>query len=441
MRAVDIITAKRDGEPLSQAQINWFVENYNSGNLPDYQAAAFLMAVYLQGMTREETYNLTMALVKSGNRLDLSDITDYAVDKHSSGGVGDKTSLVVLPLVASMGVPVAKMSGRGLGFTGGTLDKMESIKGYNVNLTPQQFHDQAHKVGLVLAGQTDELAPADGKLYALRDVTGTVSSLPLIASSIMSKKIAGGASGIVLDVKTGEGAFMRDLNNARELARIMVGIGADAGRDVTAVLSDMNQPLGCAVGNALELEEAIDTLKGGGPPEFRAHCLEIAKHMVMLAGRGKKWSDAKTVHQTLVRQLDGGGAFMKFRDMVLAQGGDVSMVDDPSKLPHAPVEHIVKADRDGYVSRLSADIIGTAAMRLGAGRERKGDPIDHAVGLKIHVRVGDRVTSATPLLTVYAQTVEQVSPRLKEIRPAIEYSDQPVEPLPLFYDVIHKEHV
>jgi len=438
MRAVDIIAAKRDGLPLSKEQINWFVQSYAQELLPDYQAAAFLMAVYLRGMNREETVHLTAALVNSGDQLDLSDITDYAVDKHSSGGVGDKTSLVVLPLVAAMGIPVAKMSGRGLGFTGGTLDKMESIRGFNVNLTPEQFRDQAKRIGLVLAGQTKDLAPADGKLYALRDVTGTVSSLPLIASSIMSKKIASGTKGIVLDVKVGAGAFMKNLDDARELARIMVGIGTDSGRDVIAVVSDMNQPLGRMVGNAMEIKEAIATLKSAGPHDFRTHCLEIAKHMVMLAGRGKKWIDEKRVEAELIHMLNNGQAFHKFRDMVLAQGGNVDMVDDVTLLPAAPVTHMVKADREGYISRMAADIIGMAAMRLGAGRAEKGQPINHAVGLELHVKVGDKVTNATPLLTVHAQDVEGVAPCLKELRPAIEYSDDPVEPLPLHYGVIRE---
>lgn len=436
MRAVDIIAAKRDGLPLTKGQIDWFIDRYTAGELPDYQAAAFLMAVYLKGMTREETTNLTMALVNSGDVIDLSAITDYAVDKHSSGGVGDKTSLVVLPLVAAIGVPVAKMSGRGLGFTGGTLDKMESIKGYNVNLTPEQFREQAQHIGLVLAGQTGDLAPADGLLYALRDVTATVDSLPLIASSIMSKKIAGGARGIVLDVKVGDGAFMQKLESALELARIMVEIGADSQREVVAVVSDMNQPLGSAVGNALELNEAIETLHGGGPADFRAHCLEIAKHMVMLAGQGQKWTDAEAVVAELTDLLDHGRAFIKFRDVVLAQGGDVNLIDDPEKLPHAPVTHILKSDREGYVSRLSAGVIGREAMHLGAGRAKKGDPVDHAVGLEVHVKVGDKVSTATPLITVHASNIEQMSYCVKSIRTGIEFSDEPVKPLPLFYGVI-----
>jgi pyrimidine-nucleoside phosphorylase len=436
MRAVDIIAAKRDGQQLTQEQIDWFIASYTAGSVSDYQAAALLMAVYLKGMTRQETYNLTMALVNSGDQIDLSEITDYAVDKHSSGGVGDKTSLVVLPMVAAMGIPVAKMSGRGLGFTGGTLDKMESIKGYNVNISPQHFREQAQRIGLVLTGQTADLAPADGLLYALRDVTATVSSLPLIASSIMSKKIAGGAKGIVLDVKTGKGAFMTTVEEARELAQIMVEIGHDAGRDVIAVLSDMNQPLGSAVGNALELEEAIYTLKGNGPKGFRLHCLEIAKHMVMLAGRGEKWTDEASVLDELQETLTSGKAFTKFRDMVLAQGGDGSSIDNPSLLPHASVEHIIKADESGYISQLSADAVGIAAMQLGAGRERKEDPVNHAVGLKIHVKVGDEVTATTPLVTVYANTVEQITPCLKTLKPAITISETPVDPLPLFYDVV-----
>jgi pyrimidine-nucleoside phosphorylase len=440
MRAVDIIAAKRDGRPLTQEEIEWFMDRYTLGELPDYQAAALLMAIYLNGMSREETVFLTMALVKSGDELDLSDITDYAVDKHSSGGVGDKTSLVVLPLVAAMGVPVAKMSGRGLGFTGGTLDKLESIKGYRVKLSPEAFRDQAKRIGLVLAGQTEDLAPADGKLYSLRDVTATVSSLPLIASSIMSKKIASGAKGIVLDVKVGEGAFMRNLEAARELAKIMVQIGTDVGRDVVAIVSDMNQPLGQTVGNALELEEALETLRGGGPDDFRAHCLEIAMHMTRLAGQGRKWTDEGALREALQATLNDGKALMKFRDMVLAQHGDVAMIDDPSLLPKAPVTHILKADQDGYISRLSADLIGLAAMRLGAGREVKSAEVNHAVGLRVHVNVGDYVTSATPLITLYADNMEQVPSCLKELRSAIVYSDRPVDPLPLHYDVIRADN-
>ncbi|MFZ4812946.1 MAG: thymidine phosphorylase [Phototrophicaceae bacterium] len=441
MRAIDIISAKRDGQALSRQAIQWFIQEYTQGVIPDYQAAAFLMAVYLRGMTRQETVDLTMALVESGDQLDLSDITDYAVDKHSSGGVGDKTSLVVLPLVASMGVAVAKMSGRGLGFTGGTLDKMESIRGYNVNLTPEQFRAQAKTLGLVLAGQTGVLAPADGKLYALRDVTATVSSLPLIASSIMSKKIAAGAKGIVLDVKMGAGAFMRDLESARQLAQMMVEIGADSGRDVVAMISDMNQPLGEAVGNALELQEAIETLHGQGPEDFRLHCLEVAKYMLILAGRGKQWTDEAAVYEQLNAQLHNGEAFGKFRAMVAAQGGDVQQIDDPSLLPQAAVTHVLLAERAGYVSQLSADLIGMAAMRLGAGRERKEDAINHAVGLKLHVKVGDAVTPSTPVVTLYANSDEQAASVADDLRLALDYSDSPTAKLPLFYDVIRNGSV
>ncbi|MEO1440090.1 MAG: thymidine phosphorylase [Chloroflexota bacterium] len=439
MRAVDIIAAKRDGQQLTEEQINWFIDTYTAGDLPDYQAAAFLMAVYLNGMSREETHNLTMALINSGDRVDLSAITDYAVDKHSSGGVGDKTTLVVLPLVAAMGVPVAKMSGRGLGFTGGTLDKMESIGGYNVNLSAQQFREQAQRLGLVLAGQTGDLAPADGKLYALRDVTATVSSLPLIASSIMSKKIAGGAQGIVLDVKAGRGAFMQTVEAARELAQIMVDIGKDSGRDVIALISDLNQPLGSAVGNALELEEAIETLNGGGPEDFKAHCLEVAAHMMTLAGRGETWTDHDRVRKQLAETLASGSAFTKFREMVQAQGGDVGMIDDTALLPRAPVEHIVRSDRAGYISVLAADTIGIAAMQLGAGRERKEDPVNHAVGLKVHVHVGDEITPESPLITIHADSEEQVEPVVNALKMGIEYSESPLEPLPLFYDFIRSD--
>ncbi len=440
MQATDIIAAKRDGLPLTTRQINHFITHYTRGDIPDYQASALLMAIYLNGMTRTEAFDLTMALANSGERIDLSDVTDFAVDKHSSGGVGDKTSLVVLPLVASMGVPVAKMSGRGLGFTGGTLDKLESIPGFNINRTPQQFKAQARSIGLALAGQTGDLAPADGKLYALRDVTATVASIPLIASSIMSKKIAGGAKGIVLDVKAGSGAFMKTVEEARDLAQIMVAIGEEGGTDldVTAVVSDMNQPLGWAVGNALELREALDTLRGEGPPQFRDHCLLIALHMLKLAGRGQQWTDDPNTTQLLARQIDSGQALAKFREMVVAQGGDPAVIDDPARLDIAPVQHVIDAQRGGYVARFAADEVGIAAMRLGAGRPTKGAPIDHSVGLSVHINVGDKVTKGQPLVTVYARDNSDLTDAINALKSAITLSDDPVAPLPLFYDVIQQ---
>jgi pyrimidine-nucleoside phosphorylase len=437
VRAVDIIAKKRDGQTLSGEEISWFIDTYTRGDLPDYQAAAWLMAVFLKGMSREETVNLTLAMARSGDVLDLSDLIGYSVDKHSSGGVGDKTSLVVLPLVASCGVPVAKMSGRGLGFSGGTLDKLESIPGYRVNLSNEEFQDLAKKNGIVLSGQSKQLAPADGKLYALRDVTATVPSLPLIASSIMSKKIAAGANGIVLDVKVGRGAFMTNLDDARQLAQIMVDIGVDAGRDMIAVLSDMNQPLGLAVGNALEMAEALEVLNGEGPENFREHCLTLARYMLRLAGRGEKWTDEAEVRSLLEQHLDGGEALAKFRLLVEAQGGDVRAVDDPSRLPRASIVETFEAERAGYIAQVAADDIGIASFELGAGRERKEDPIDLAVGLRLHVKVGDYVEAGTPLVTIYANNAEKIAPCRARLQAAIGYSDSAVEPLPLFYDTIY----
>lgn len=436
MRAVDIIQKKRDGQALSKAEIEWFIKDYTAGEIPDYQAAALLMAIYFQGMNREETYALTLAMAHSGEMLDLSDLTDYAVDKHSSGGVGDKTTLVVLPMVATMGIPVAKMSGRGLGFSGGTLDKLESIKGLNVNLSDKEFRRQTQEIKLVLAGQTGELAPADGKLYALRDVTATVESLPLISASIMSKKLAAGASGIVLDVKCGRGAFMKDVESARELARMMVDIGTDAGRDVIAVLSDMNQPLGVAIGNALEVAEAIETLRGGGAADLREHCIELASFMVELAGRGKKWTDHDAVRAELEESLQNGTALAKFRLMVEAQGGEVAAVDNPALLPQARIKSDVGAAMAGYVAEISADKIAQAALVLGAGREKKSDSIDHAVGVEVFVKVGQKIESGETIARIHANSESHLEEARRYVNGAILYSAEPVEALPLFYGVI-----
>jgi pyrimidine-nucleoside phosphorylase len=437
MRAVDILAKKRDGFALSREEIDWFIASYTRGELPDYQAAAFLMAVFLRGMSREETVNLTLAMAHSGDVLDLSDLIGYSVDKHSSGGVGDKTTLIVLPLVASCGVPVAKMSGRGLGFSGGTLDKLEAIDGYNVNLSNEEFQRLARENGIVLAGQSHDLAPADGKLYALRDVTATVPCLPLIASSIMSKKIAAGANGIVLDVKVGRGAFMTNLDDARALAQIMVDIGVDAGRDMIAVLSDMNQPLGCAVGNALEVVEAIEILNGEGAADLREHCLDIAGYMLRLAGRGEKWTDPEEVQALLIDHLDSGKAFAKFRRLVEGQGGDVKMVDDPLLLPRASIVEEFVAPRAGYVAQIAADEIGMASFELGAGREKKGDAVDLAVGLWLDIKVGDYVEQGTPLLKIYANDAAKIASCRARLEKAIIYSDAPVDRLPLFYGTIY----
>jgi len=431
MRAVDIIVKKRDKKELTREEIRFFVDGISSGSIPDYQVASWAMAVLLNGMTPRETTELTLSIAQSGEMLDLNDIVDIAVDKHSTGGVGDKTTLVVLPIVAACGLPAGKMSGRGLGFSGGTLDKMESIPGYRCDLTTEEFLEQLKKIGIVLSGQSKDLAPADGKLYALRDVTGTVQSIPLIASSVMSKKIAAGAHAIVLDVKVGQGAFMETLSDARELADLMVQIGELAGREVVALLSDMNQPLGNAVGNALEVIEAIDTLHGGGPEDFREHCLHVAAHMLVL---GKRASDLNEGRQLAEWAIIEDRAIEKFRTMVEAQGGDVAYVDDPDKLPKARFIEVVESPQSGYLEQVQARIIGEAAVALGAGRAKKGDPVDHAVGFVIHHKVGDKIEKGEPLFTIYANEEKLQSEALKAVLAAHCWSDEPVAPLPLFYE-------
>ena len=433
MRAVDIITKKRDRHELTREEIEFFIHGFARGDIPDYQAAAWAMAVVLNGMCLREISDLTLAMAYSGEVIDLSSVAPWVVDKHSTGGVGDKTTLVVQPIVAACGLPVAKMSGRGLGFTGGTLDKLESIPGFRVNLTTEEFLAQLRSIGLVLSGQTANLAPADGKLYALRDVTGTVQSIPLIASSVMSKKIAAGAQAIVLDVKLGKGAFMEDLQTARVLAETMVLIAQQTGRVAVALLSDMNQPLGCAVGNALEVREAVETLRGGGPDDFRLHCLEVASHMLLI---GKLAQDEGQGRLMAEKALAGGTALAHFRELVCAQGGDVSYVDDLDKLPRAVLQRVVPAEMAGYLSQVDASLVGEAAVLLGAGRAKKGDPIDHAVGIMVHHKVGDYVERGQPLFTIYANQDVALEDAHQHLAQAIGWSDRPVEPLPLFYAVI-----
>jgi len=430
MRAVDIIVKKRDKQQLSAQEINFFVQGFTSGKIPDYQVSAFAMAVVLNGMTSFETADLTMAMARSGEVLDLSSVVDVAIDKHSSGGVGDKTSISVMPIVAACGLPVGKMSGRGLGFSGGTIDKLESIPGYRVDLTPDEFKQQLKKVGIVLTGQSLDLAPADGKLYALRDVTGTVRSMPLIASSIMSKKLASGVQAIVLDVKTGLGAFMETLDEARTLANLMVDIGKLAGRDVIALLSDMNQPLGYAVGNSLEVIEAIETLQGGGPEDFREHCLHVSAHMLVLGKRAKTVEEGRALAE---KSIADGSAFQKLRILVNAQDGDVSFIDDTSKFPRAKFVEVVKAPRNGNISQVHARVVGEAAVALGAGRAKKSDPVDHAVGFVIHTKVGDQVKEGDPLFTVHADDEEKLTEAIDAVLGAYSFTDDNVEPLPLFY--------
>ena len=431
MRAVDIIIKKRDKGELTREEIEFFIKGFTTGDVPDYQASAFAMAVLLNGMTPRETTDLTLAMAHSGQILDLRDVVDIAVDKHSSGGVGDKTTLTVLPTVAACGLPVGKMSGRGLGFSGGTIDKLESIPGYRVNLSIDEFKKQLKEKGVVLSGQSLDLAPADGKLYALRDVTGTVPCIPLIASSIMCKKIAAGSQAILLDVKTGLGAFMETLDEARVLANLMVDIGKLAGREVVALLSDMNQPLGFAVGNSLEVIEAIDALKGSGPADFREHCLHVSAHMLVLGKRAKDLVEGRVIAE---KAIANGTAFEKFRVLVQAQGGDVSYVDDISKFPRAKFVEVVNAPRSGYISQVQARSVGEASVILGAGRAKKSDAVDHAVGFIIHKKVGDQVQKGEPLFTIHANDESKLVEAREAVLAAHSFSETVVPPLPLFYE-------
>ncbi|MFQ5399018.1 MAG: thymidine phosphorylase [Anaerolineae bacterium] len=433
MRMIDLIERKRDGHELTTGQIEWFVQAYTAGDVPDYQAAALMMAIFLRGMNRRETVDLTLAMARSGDQLDLHDVCPFVVDKHSSGGVGDKTTLVVQPLVAACGVPVGKMSGRGLGSSGGTLDKMDSFTGWSSDIPLDQYKKQLSEIGLVLAGQTADLAPADGKLYALRDVTGTVANTSLIAASIMSKKLAAGADAIVLDVKTGSGAFMPTVEAARALARVMVDIGKDAGRKTIALISDMNQPLGHAVGNALEVKEAIETLRGGGPADFWAHCLDVAGYMILLAGKARSLEEAKAL-ATAAR--DDGRAWEKFRALVQAQGGDVRQADDPALLPQAQYVEPITAPRDGTIAAMDTAAIGWACVRLGAGRLVKEDDIDYAVGLVMPRKIGDRLHAGETLAVLHANDPAKLAQARKEILAAITWSDEAVSPLPHLYGTV-----
>ena len=411
MRMVDIIEKKRDGQELTTAEINFFIEGYTKGEIPDYQASALAMAIYFQDMNDRERADLTRAMVESGDTIDLSAIDGVKVDKHSTGGVGDTTTLVLAPLVASLGVPVAKMSGRGLGHTGGTIDKLESIAGFHVELTREQFIDLVNRDKVAVIGQSGNLTPADKKLYALRDVTGTVNSIPLIASSIMRKKIAAVADAIVLDVKTGYGAFMKTQEDAEELAHAMVRIGNHVGRKTIAIISDMSQPLGFAIGNALEVKEAIETLQGKGPKDLTELVLTLGSQMVILAGKAKTSEEAK---EMLLDAIHSGKALAKFKEFLANQGGDASIVDDLTKLPQAKYKIELPAKQSGYISRMVADEIGVASMILGAGRATKEDVIDLAVGLVLHKKVGDKVEEGESILTIYSnrENVEDVKQKL-----------------------------
>jgi pyrimidine-nucleoside phosphorylase len=461
MRPVELIAKTRDGQALSTDEIQFLVDGFTRGDIPDYQVSAWLMAVYLRGMSSNETVALTLAMAHSGTLLDLSDIKPalagragatpgpiLIADKHSTGGVGDKTTISVAPLVAACGVPVGKMSGRGLGHTGGTLDKLESIPGFNSELSVEQFKHNLREIGIVLAGQTHDLAPADGRLYALRDVTATVASMPLIAASVMSKKIAAGADAIVLDVKVGRGAFMQTDDDAVALAQAMIGIGRGVGRRVSAVIADMSQPLGRSVGNALEVMEAIEALRpanraapeagmpggiGDRTPkirapyiavgeDYRAHCMAVAAQILLLVGRAR---DAEDANNILSEAIESGRALAKFREWIGAQGGDARVVDDYSLLPQAHWSEDVPAPRDGYVLGLDALAVGNSAMRLGAGRQKKGDRVEAACGIVLHKKIGDRVSPNEPLVTIFGNDESKMKAESDALLAAYTWSDDP----------------
>ena len=431
MRMVDLIEKKRDGKELTTAEIYFIIEGYTKGTIPDYQVSALAMAIFFQDMTERERADLTMAMVESGDTIDLSAIEGIKVDKHSTGGVGDTTTLVLAPLVAAVGVPVAKMSGRGLGHTGGTIDKLESIAGFHVEIEKEEFINLVNRHKIAVIGQSGNLTPADKKLYALRDVTATVNSIPLIASSIMSKKIAAGADAIVLDVKTGAGAFMKTEEDAKELAQAMVRIGNNVGRKTMAVISDMSQPLGFAIGNALEVKEAIDTLQGKGPKDLEELCLVLGSQMSYLAGKSASLAEAKAMLQDVMKN---GKALAKFKEFIINQGGNPEVVDHPEKLPQAAYRIEVPAKKDGVVARIVADAIGTAAMLLGAGRATKESKIDLAVGLVLHKKVGDKVSKGESLVTIHANQ-EVVTEVIEKIYQNIYIEDKADVPQ-LIHDII-----
>ncbi|WP_368269666.1 pyrimidine-nucleoside phosphorylase [Enterococcus faecium] len=426
-----MIEKKRDGNELSKEEIEYIVTNYTNGKIPDYQVSALLMAIFYQDMTNEEITNLTLAIANSGDVIDLSSLEGIKVDKHSTGGVGDTTTLILAPLVASVGVTVAKMSGRGLGYTGGTLDKLEAIPGFQIELSDEAFVRIVNESKVAVIGQSGNLAPADKKLYALRDVTATVDSLPLIASSIMSKKIAAGADAIVLDVTTGDGAFMKNIEDARRLAKTMTSIGKLANRETVAVISDMSEPLGEAIGNSLEVVEAIETLQGNGPEDLVEMCYALGSQMVVLAGKAKTIDEARTLLQ---EALESGKALAKFKEMIQNQGGDPTIVEKPERILTARYTMELPAKQSGVVSKIVANELGIAAMMLGAGRKTKEDDIDHAVGLKLHKKIGDTVTKGESLLTIYSND-EEISSVIELLYKNIEIGESAMKPT-LIHDII-----
>jgi pyrimidine-nucleoside phosphorylase len=440
MRTVDIIQKKRDGESLSGEEIRYLIEGYSNGSIPDYQVSAWAMAVFFNGMDGLETAELTMAMAQSGDQADLSMISGIKVDKHSTGGVGDKTTLVLAPLVAAAGVPVAKMSGRGLGHTGGTIDKLESFDGFQVELTPEAFIAQVNQLAVAVIGQSGNITPADKKLYALRDVTATVNSIPLIASSVMSKKIAAGANAIVLDVKTGSGAFMKSREDSIKLAQAMVEIGTNVGRETIAVISGMDEPLGLAVGNALEVKEAIAALKGEGPADLRELCLTLGAHMLVAGAKATSYAEGK---EQLARMLDDGTALAKFKALIEAQGGRAEQVDHPEHLPSASKIAMVHSAHAGTVAAIEAEQIGIAAMKLGAGRETKDSRIDLGAGIILHKKVGDQVAEGEVIAELHVgKGLEEREREVSElVQQAFQIDDSKAAAQPLIYAIVDKHGV
>lgn len=438
MRMYDIIIKKRNGEELTKEEIRFFVNGYTNGSIPDYQASALLMAIYFQGMTKRETAELTMAMVESGSTMDLSAISGIKVDKHSTGGVGDKTTLVLAPMVASAGVPVAKMSGRGLGHTGGTLDKLESIEGFRVQLSMEEFIRNVNNIKIAVCGQTGDVVPADKKLYALRDVTGTVDNISLIAGSIMSKKLAAGADAIVLDVKTGSGAFMKSIDDSFELAKEMVDIGVSLNKEVTALVTEMNEPLGYAVGNALEVKEAIETLKGSGPKDLLELCIELGAVMLML---GKKASSVEEAKVILIENVKSGAALRKLEEMVEAQHGNPEVIRNPELLPKAKHVVEVRSTASGYVKSIDAEGVGIAALILGAGRETKESGIDHAVGIVLAKKVGEHVEEGETLAYIHANDINKVKESSDKLLAAYSFTEAKPEPRPLIFGMVDKNGI
>lgn len=436
MQVVELIRKKRDGASLTAEEIAWFVAQYTQGQIADYQASAWLMAVYLQGMDAQETTELTLAMARSGEQLGVREAIAPVVDKHSTGGVGDKVTLAVAPLVAACGVAVGKMSGRGLGHTGGTVDKLESVEGFRSSLNRREFMDILLKHQMVLAGQSSSLAPADGKMYALRDVTGTIESIPLIAASIMSKKLAIGASHLLLDVKCGSGAFMKDEESARQLARTMVEIGQLAGLHTVAAITSMGQPLGRAIGNALEMAEAIAILRGEGPGDVSDLCYHEAAELLVMTGSAASMAEAEMRVRKVVRS---GRALAKLAEVIEAQGGNPRQIEQPALLPAAPVRVMLSAPRSGYIAAIAAEQVGLASMHLGAGRVQKGDAIDHRTGFVLQAKVGDYLHQGDPLLEIHARTRDEAATIQAELLACYRWSDALVTAGPLVLDTLHPQ--